>query len=471
MQLNPNQIMIDAINSGKLTHADANAIARGAGFTGDFGGGNVTNFFNSNQQAASQALAALGQRNLIPQQSLQGYMAGTVNNPNLPSGTTMVPQTMQVQQGEMQQPISITAPQISGVAPINTPQIDAQTASLDDLMVNYQTALDTISQGSGTYDAALIGNQTPQMEAAQGQVSELATIQGQLAKLYSDTEDGQVPLWARGAVRKAEDVLAARRLGASSIGAGAITAAIQQSAINIAANDAATYFQMDLTNLGNEQQSRLENFRAKQQSLLTDTAALNAAAQFNAASTAQVEMFQANLIASIKTQNANLTAQMRQFNTAEINKIEALNAGNEMQVDMFNNQQALAVKEFNAQMRFQAEAFNANMAQTIDASNVVWRRQVNTANTAAINASNQLNVQNAFNLSNYALNALWQQTRDEANWLWQSSEREADYFRNIGLVGSRRDAQAYLNNIQNDFTRLNEMYQSVGALAIDIIRR
>jgi hypothetical protein len=469
-QISVNQIMLDAINQGKLTYADADSIAKSSGFTGTPGNGAVEKFFNSDANASQKAIQQLSQRGLIPQQSLQSYMGMTATNPDLPSNSTAVPQTMQVQQGEIQQaPSPLQVQPISAPPPVIAPTVQAQQASLDDMLVSYQDSLNKISQNSGQYNAALVGNQTPQAVAAQGNVAELATVQGQLKKLYADTTDGEVPLWAKGAVRKAEDVLASRRLGASSIGAGAITEAIQQSALNIAAQDAATYFQMDLTNLGNAQQTILENVRLKQQSLLTDTAALNAAQQFNASSIKEVEMFQANLIASIQSQNASRVSAIRTFNTAEVNKINLQNAANQIQVAEFNTQQAMAVQQFNAQLKFNADSFNANMASTIDASNTVWRRQINTANTAAINAANQVNVQNAFNLSNYALNSLWQQSRDEANWLWQSSEKALDYQRNLGVVGAERDSRQYLQSNQNDFTSTQEMYATLGTLATKIL--
>ena len=467
--LNANQLIIDAINRGQLSQGDAGSIIRGVGFQEEFGEGRATNFFNTNAEANQKALNVLQSQGLIPQESIGSFMSSTVRNPSLPSSSTFVPQVQQVQKGELLSPISIQAQEIGTQTPINNTAVNTNQASLDDLMVNYQDALNTISQGNGQYQANTIGNQTPQNTAAQGQVAELATVQGQLDRLYSNTESGTVPIWARGAVRKAEDVLASRGLGASSIAAGAITEAVQQSALNIAAQDAATYFQMDMTNLANEQQVRLENTRLKQQALLTDTASLNAAAQFNASSIQQVEQFQASLIASIKQQNANRVAEMRTFNTAEVNKVNALNANNDLRVQEFNAQQAMAVDNFNAQAKFQAEQFNANMASVIDQSNVAWRRQLNTANTASINAANQLNVQNAFNLSNYALNSLWQKSRDEANWLWQSAENKLSYDRSLGQISANRDANQYLRESQNDFDMVNKLFEVVGAVGSDVI--
>lgn len=470
VNMNANQLIVDAINAGRLKESDAHNLIRGAGFQDAFGGGRATNYFNTNPQANEQLLTQLNQRGLIPTQSLTGYLQDTVRNPDLPRTTSFVPQTMQVQQGELQTATPVTAGQISQQPDIETPELQtAQVQDLDDLMVGYEEALNQISQGTGQYDPTTVSGQVPQAQAAQGQVSELATVQGQLADLYADTQDGQVPIWAQGAVRKAEDVLAARGLGASSLAAGAITASIQESAINIAAQDAQTYFKMDLTNLANEQQTRLENVRLRQQALLSDQAAINAASQFNASSQQQLELFQAQLVTEVKTQNANRVASMQQFNTAEKNKMELASAQIEVGVEQFNRQQATAIEQYNTQLKFQADTFNAQQAQVVDQSNVAWRRQINTSNTASINAANQLNVQNAFNLSNYALNALWQKSRDEANWLWQSSQDALNYQRKLGQIGANRDAEAYLQNNKYDLQAVEQMYQSLGAVGERIL--
>lgn len=439
--LNANQLIIDAINSGSLSNEDAHTIIRGAGFKEDFGEGRATNFFSGNNDANLKALQDLQGRGLVAPQSLNEYVSSQVANPMLPSNTSMVPQTMQVQQGELESPVTqAQAPQIQ-TATIN---------DLDSMMVDYQKSLDIISQAgdSGTYNAVTTQGLTPETVAAQGEVSNLATIKGQLEQMYQESSDGQVPIWAQGAMRKAEEVLAARGLGSSSIAAGAITAAIQESAINIAAPDAATYFQMDLTNLGNRQQVNLVNTQMKQQSLLSDQAALNAAAQFNASSTQQIEMFQAQLVSDIQTQNANRTASLEQFNAGQTN----------------------SVAQFNAGLQFQRDQFNANMAHVIDQSNVQWRRQINTANTASINAANQLNVQNKFNLSNYALNSLWQKSRDEANYLYGLNRDAQQYEYQLGMSGYNFNNSQRLQSSQFDQENEVNTGRALGSLAIELLK-
>lgn len=366
------------------------------------------------------------------------YVANSVNTPALPTGTEMTPVLQNVQANEQMQPINPIAP--INVGPANQAQFVTITdpATGQAYQVDVNTILPYINQQAGQVEGTFT-NPVQEMEAAQGEVSKDATVKGQLEGLYADTEDGQVPEWAQGAMRKAADVMAARGLGASSIAAGAITEAIQQSAIQIASQDAATYFQMDMKNLDNEQQARLENVRMRQQNMLTDVSIANATKQFNATNQQQMDQFVASMVTQIKTQNADRATAISQFNAGEINKIKALNAQNFTDVEKFNAQQENDIAKFQSQLDFNREVFNQQMGFAIDQSNVLWRRQVNTSNTAALNAANETNVQNKYNISQTSLNNLWQAWRDEAAWSFSSSEAEKDRAYNAAQAANNRE--------------------------------
>ena len=99
-----------------------------------------------------------------------------------------------------------------------------------------------------------------QATAAQGQVSNLSTVKGQLESLFSAIQEGEeLPAWAAPAVRKVTAIMQQRGLGASSMAAAAITQAVYESAVPIAAADAKTYATVDLQNLSNQQQTALQN--------------------------------------------------------------------------------------------------------------------------------------------------------------------------------------------------------------------
>ena len=364
---------------------------------------------------------------------LQQYIAGQVAQPTLPLGAEFTPQllptdtaTLQAT-GQLMDPnnpaatlapaVAVPTPQLNAAQPIVTQQAVAQ-------QVDPNAATSLVNPNAATYNATQVSANTPQATAQQGTVSAQSTVRQQLADLYAESQPGMTPEWAKGAVTAANDVLAARGLGGSTIGAAAIAAAIQNSALPIAAQDASTYFQMDLTNLSNRQQTEFENLRVKQQSLLSDQAADNASKQFNASSVGQTQQFMATLVNNIATQNADRMQAMSQFNVGQENQAAFQNISNQIQVETFNAQQMAAIDTFNANQQAARDTFNAQAAFAIEQSNVLWRRNINTENTAAINAANQTNVQNAFNISATAQAQLWQQWRDEASWAFTASESE-----------------------------------------------
>lgn len=204
-------------------------------------------------------------------------------------------------------------------------------------------------------------------------------------------------------------------------------------------SNAQNFLQMDLANLSNRQQEQVLNAQMEQQTALSNQAASNASKQFNAASQNQVDTFmtgQANQMEQFNKQQSNA---MSQFNASEANKISAQEAGNQLQADLAQAQLDTDVSKFNAQIENSRDQWNAANAQAVEQSNANWRRQSNTIDTAAANAANQQNVQTAFNVSSQEQTQLWQQVRDEANYLRQSYENE-----------EQRKAQLYATAIGNE---------------------
>ena len=305
------------------------------------------------------------------------------------------------------------------------------------LTANELIDLDQVSSGALSAEAF-----------AQAQTDELdrrATVQYQLSELFAGIEDGKpLPSWASPAVRKVTAIMQQRGLGSSSMAAAAITQAVMESGISIAAQDAKMYGSFQLKNLDNRQQAALQNalqvatmdrqnadartkaaisnaqallsidlkqldaqqqsnalkYNAIMQAALGDAAADNARQQFNAKNEAQVEEFFAELGTQIDAANVSRDVAIRQFNVNQAN----------------------AYAEFNANLNDQRQKFNANMKFAIDQSNVQWRRQINTSNTALQNETNRINVQNSYNASQTALNQLWQQYRDNATFNFTAAE-------------------------------------------------
>lgn len=365
------------------------------------------------------------------------YMGQQVNNPTLTASTTLTPTLQDANAAGT----NLTN---NGQYNINTPsaqgggQVTAPTISTTQAQTATQNSAPTV-QNASTYNAATVSGQTPQAKAAQGQVNPLDTVQGQLSSLYSQFQNGNVPAWAIGAVTAANQASAQRGLGMSTIGTTAIAQAIQQQAINIAAPDAATYFQMDLSNLNNQQQTALTNVQLQQQSLLSDQASQNAASQFNASNQQQLNEFNSNLISTIQGQNTDRINAMNEFNASAANTASIQQAGLGEQAQQFNSSQTQALNQFNSQLSFNTQQFNAQNAFAIDQSNVLWQRSVNTANTSAVNAANQVNVQNAFNLSSSALNNLWQEFRDQASFQFTSTQNQDMLNANSAMIANNEN--------------------------------
>ena len=338
--------------------------------------------------------------------------------------------------------------------PENLGQIGA-TATSAEKVTDAQKATGTVSKEIpdvvGTLSTGAIA--TPATQS----LDEKATIKYQMADLMSSIEEGKpLPPWASPAVRKMSAVMAARGMGASSMAAAAMTQAVMEAGVPIAAADAQSYGRIQLQNLNNEQQTALTNaatvaamdtanlnarltasvnnaknflsmdlqnlssdqaskaltYQSKTQALFTDTAQENARRQINAKTETQVEEFFAELGTQVDAANKNRTAAVNQFNTSEAN----------------------AMNQYNQTLIDSREKFNANMGFAVDQSNVQWRRQVNTADTAVQNETNRVNAQMTFNASQQAMNYLWQKYRDNASFNFQKIENAFSREHAIGLM-------------------------------------
>ena len=393
---------------------------------------------------------------------LPGEIQGTTGTQltgDVAAGTAIAPTTG----------IDVTAPtaptglgQVPGISTI-TPSITAMDAA----QIGAAPQVD-MSEIQGTLSPGALAT------AATQELDERATVQYQLGELLGSIEEGKpMPAWAAPNVRKVAGVMQARGLGSSSMAAAAMTQAVMESGVVIAAQDAQKYATIQLQNLNNQQQTALANaaqiagmdkanlsarlqgavtnaqlllatetknldsqqkadtlsYNALTQAIFKDAAEENARQQFNAKNELQVEEFFAELGSQVETANANRKAATDQFNAGEIN----------------------AQGQFNAAMRDNREKFNANMQYAVDQSNVQWRRQVNTADTAVQNETNRINAQNLFNASQNALNNLWQKYRDNAAWNFQKNESYLQRQHEVGIMAMEfANSKALYNQQQKD---------------------
>ena len=411
---------------------------------------------------------------------------------SLPVGTTISPQLQNVGTGELMGtagltgslqatlPTAPTAPTIAAPGTVTGTSVTGPATQAASQFTAAQVAGTT-----PTVTAAQMSGLTAPATAAQGTITSDATVKGQLQSLQTEVETAissgnPLPVWARGAAKATEAAMANRGMSASSMAAEALAEGIMNSAIPIAAQDAATYkdmifqnlsnnqqaaitnanayLQMDMANLSNRQQANLQNINTRQAFLLSDQAAANAAYQFNATSQNQVNQFYDNLSGQISNQNAARIDAMKKFSEAEKSKVQALNAQNTVAVNEANAKREATINQYNATLENNRDQFNVTNQKEIDQSNVVWRRALNTANTAAVNAANQTNAQNLLNISNWALSSAWQQWRDEASWVNTSSENSANRNHNLAMAALERSTALDLQ----DKASKDSLYELIG---------
>ena len=400
--------------------------------------------------------------------------AGNKVSPTLPEGTSYEPIKMEAGEGE-----TVSGPEALDTT-ISTPVATAPTTDLEVTAPTptgapvVETSLNTDSM---TTMDTIIGELSPEtiMEAPQGTVSsaslanaataeldERATVQYQLGQITSSLEEGKpLPAWAAPTARKVNALMQQRGLGSSSMASAAMTQALIESGVQIAATDADKFATIQLANLNNRQQAALQNASVY---AAMDTANLNArltAAVNNAKSFLTIDM--ANLDNAQKTATLNYNAELQALftDTAAENATRQLNAKNQMQVDefftelaiqtetanknrvasmnQFNVSQENAMAQFDASLNDQREKFNATMYAQIEQSNAAWRRQINTANTAEANEAARLNAQNLLQINQTAQAQLWQKYRDEAAWAFQMSENELTRAHEVGLLAMQKD--------------------------------
>jgi hypothetical protein len=284
--------------------------ARDTGYLGVFGEGGYNTF---KQAVGSQQSYVDPYGKTTP----LGTMADLAENPELPPGTELSLDRYEAQPDEFldadkykatptQYNIKAAQAQVSeAVSPTKTGATSYEATQVADRVAKTQI------------QAAKQQGLTDYVEPAKGEVDVKSTVQGQLAQLMQQFEGGQIPAFAAGAIRTAEQRLAARGMGASSMAGAAIVQAAMEASTPIAAADAETYrrmqelnlnnrqqaevlnaqmtLQMDLQNLSNEQQARVTNTQNQIQSLFNDQAATNSARQFNATSEQQNDQFFAGL--------------------------------------------------------------------------------------------------------------------------------------------------------------------------------
>jgi len=177
-----------------------------------------------------------------------------------------------------------------------------------------------------------------------------------------------------------------------------------------AVENAKNFMAMDMANLDNDQQARLVNTQQRFQSILEDSKAINAARLFGADSANEMAKFYDTINATLSQFNAAQTNAMSQFNVGETN----------------------AMAQFNSTLADSRDKFYREMAYNIDLSNAEWRRTIATTETQMTFEAAAFDAKNMVNISQEALNQIWDRSDALLDYIWKSSENQMD--RNSALA-------------------------------------
>ena len=441
-EITDRRLGLEGVNTGVTSEQlTTRADAREKGFQGDMRDELVSNFVTDDA----------GRRGLVDPFGFQSALGQQKDIIEDPAGTMPAGSQYNVQQIQADAPGMIMDPttgQVTDQVTVNAALAQAtdatNIATQSAREYNALTAFDQIA--AENMQAQQLEDDIRMVRAQQEEVDARSTVRGQLSILMSDFQGDQIPAWASASVRKAEQIMAARGLGASTIAGRSIAQAVQEAALPIAQRDAATFatFQqqnlsnrqqavlhiaanlltVDIKNLDNRQQTAVLNTQNRVQARFTDQSEQNTARKINAASAQQNDQFYANF------------AQ----------QVELANAAQRTTISKFNAGQANALEQFRLQNKTQRELFNAQNRIAIQQANTTWRRQVNTANTAAINAKNQFDAVNILNRSNTALNNYMQVYRDQADYIFTASENEKTRAYNTAIAAMQAEAAASASN-------------------------
>ena len=287
--------------------------------------------------------------------------------------------------------------------------------------------------------------------------AQAASVQGELATLMAQFDDGNTPAWAAGSMRKATAIMNQRGLGASSMAGQAIIQAAMEAALPIAQIDAGNKQQMALFKA--EQRAKFLNIEFDQafQAKVMNAAKVSEVANINFSAEQQIALENSRAANTMELANLNneqaLTmaeaAALSQLDMASLTNLQQAqvqNAQNFLQLDMANlaNKQSTALfksqavtnamlsdtaqsnanEQFNATSENQMTQFASNLSSQVSQFNAAQQNAINQFNTEEANALLEFNsaLQNQremFNAQNYLVvaqaNAKWRQDITTAN--------------------------------------------------------
>ncbi len=331
--------------------------------------------------------------------------------------------------------------------------------------------------------------------------TEAATVQGQLTTLLQQFEEGEVPTWAKGAVRAAQQTLLTRGLGASSIAGQAVVQAAMEASLPIAQMDAATVAKFEAQNLSNRQQTAMEaaryratflgqefdqafqtrvqnaakiadianrNFTAEQTIALENSRLVQTTNLANLNNKQALILAQASALANLDIANLNNRQQAATQNSQQFLQLDLQNLNNAQQSAVLNSQQQVqalltdtaaenVARQINAKSQMQVDQFYDNLISDIALRNANAINAANQFNAGEVNAIQKLNAQ--FVNQMQQSNARNQIQIAQSNALWRREIATADTA--AANFQNQTNAQNLVNMSEVAYNNLQQEYREV----------
>ena len=392
--------------------------------------------------------------------------------------------------------------------------LDLESAQIADEDITQVEAVDPRVEQTGEMiskydaDASTAAEFAEEVQAAQGEVSTLSTVKGQLAELQKEFDNNEIPMWASGAYRQAQQGLAARGLSGSSMAGQALVQAFMEASLPIAQADARVYQEMDMANLSNRQQRAMlaaqqratfigQEFDQAFQMRVMNAAKVSDIANMNFSAEQQVALENARLTQTVNLANLSNRQAKIMADAASMTQIEMINLNNRqqaavanaqafLQMDMtnlaFEQQSAMfeaqsrvqslftdaaaenAAKNINAQSSNDMNKFFAGLINNTDIQNASSINGMAQFNTNAVNSiaqfnSQMINQREMWNAENARIiaesNANWRRAVTTTNNATQNAVNQMNAQNEVGL-----QTQAYSNLWQRDRDIMNMTYQT-----------
>ena len=240
-----------------------------------------------------------------------------------------------------------------------------------------------------------------------------ASVKEEINTLLGEFDDGKTPAWAAQGMRKANQMLAARGLSASSMAGQAVIQAMMESALPIAQIDANNKQQMAMMKAEQRAKFMQQDFDQAFQAKVQNAATISEIANLNFTAEQQVNLENSRMAQTVALKELDNDQAVVMANAAQLASLETQglsnqqqaqveNAKNFLQADMANLDAAQQTELFTAQKNVDALftdaaaensrlQFNATSENQVNEFNASLKSQVKQFNAAQTNAMAQFN--------------------------------------------------------------------------------